>query len=243
MIPRNLARASRLVTVAHGTRVAHGNQVAASITEQAARILGVPATTSYVELCEPLLADVMAQRTGGLGRSAAPDVVVPLLLSTGFHIKTDIPDAVADAHSILTRPLGPDPMLTAVMCRRLQEAGAVPGMPVVMAAAGSNDSDALPDLAEAERLLALAWGGPVFTATVAGAGRPLADAIAEARGYGEVAISTYLLSPGFFSRKAATIASEQGVTHVAGVLGDHARIVELVVRRYRAALAAAHLAA
>jgi sirohydrochlorin ferrochelatase len=237
MIPRG---ASRLVTVAHGTRVTHGNEVAASITEQAARILGVPATTSYVELCEPLLADVMAERTS---RSGAPDVVVPLLLSTGFHIKTDIPSAVADAHSILTRPLGPDPMLTAVMCRRLQESGAVPGSPVVMAAAGSNDPDAVPDLAEAERLLAAAWGGPVFTATVAGAGRPLADAIAEARGHGEVAVSTYLLSPGFFSRKAATIASEEGVLHVAGVLGDHARIVELVVRRYRAALAAAHLAA
>jgi sirohydrochlorin ferrochelatase len=237
MIPRG---SSRLVTVAHGTRVTHGNQVAASITEQAARILGVPATTSYVELCEPLLADVMADRRS---RAGAPDVVVPLLLSTGFHIKTDIPDAVADAHSILTRPLGPDPTLTAVMCRRLQEAGAVPGSAVVMVAAGSNDPDALPDLAEAERLLSVAWGAPVFTATVAGSGRPLADAIAEARGHGDVAVSTYLLSPGYFSRKAATIAEEQGVRHVAGVLGDHARIVELVVRRYRAALAAAHLAA
>lgn len=232
--------ASRLVTVAHGTRVSAGNAVAASITAQASAVIGVPGVTSYVELCEPLLADVMT--TPSL---VQPTVVVPLLLSTGFHIKHDIPAAVeaSDGPVLITRSLGPDPLLAAVQVRRLGAAGAHPGMPVVMAAAGSNDPDAVPDLAEAERLLSLAWGGPVFTATVAGKGRPLSEAIAEARGHGEVALSTYLLSPGFFSRKAAGIASEHGVRHVADVMGDHPRIVEIVARRYRAALAAARIAA
>jgi len=45
--------APALVTVAHGTRVAVGNRVAAAITAKASRRLAVPAQGSYVELCDP----------------------------------------------------------------------------------------------------------------------------------------------------------------------------------------------
>lgn len=69
-----------LVTVAHGTRRAGGNEIARQITRGAGVALGVEATAAYVELSEPLLADVVA----GLD---SPAVVVPLLLSTGFHVR------------------------------------------------------------------------------------------------------------------------------------------------------------
>lgn len=229
---------SRLVTVAHGTRLASGNLVAASLTEKAASLLCVAATTSYVELCEPLVADVLAT-------SAAPTVVVPLLLSTGFHVKIDIPTAVegAGGPATLTRPLGPDPVLAAVQRIRLLEAGARPGNPVVLVAAGSNDPAAATDLDEAARHLARVWGGPVLTATATGLGRSVADAVAEASLYGEVAVSTYLLSPGFFSRKVAAAAAEAGVEIVADVLGAHDLIAGLIASRYSEALAELLLAA
>ncbi|HSX66008.1 sirohydrochlorin chelatase [Nocardioides sp.] len=229
---------SRLVTVAHGTRVVAGNQIAADLTAQASALLGIPATTSYVELCSPLVADVLAS-------SPVPTVVVPLLLSTGFHVKVDIPEALRGSRgpAALTRPLGPDPVLAAVQKRRLLAAGARPGGPVVMVAAGSNDPDAVPDLALAQRHLAAVWGGPVLVATVSGAGRSVEDAVAEASLYGDVAVSTYLLSPGFFSRKVATLATDAGARWVSEVLGADPAIAALVADRYREAVSALRIAA
>jgi sirohydrochlorin ferrochelatase len=223
-----------LVTVAHGTRVASGNLVSAAITARAARRMGrLPSVASYVELCAPLLTDVMAE-------SRRPTVVVPLLLSTGFHIKHDIPQAVshAQAPTLLARPLGPHPLLAEVMCHRLRGSGARPGDPVVLVAAGSNDPDAEHDLAAARQLLQSRWGAPVRVATVAGQGRSLNEVVEEARADGRVAVAPYLLSPGFFSRRTRALAEAAGASVVADVLGDHPLVAELVVRRYKAALAA-----
>jgi sirohydrochlorin ferrochelatase len=150
--------------VAHGTRVSSGNLVAAAITARAARRLGrVSSQTSYVELCGPALGEVMSEN-----QTAA--VVVPLLLSTGFHITHDIPRAVTTSPgaALLARPLGPHPLLAEVMCLRLRGAGAHPGDPVVMVAAGSNDPDTGYDLAAAGRMLQARGGAPVRVATVSG---------------------------------------------------------------------------
>lgn len=226
------------MTVAHGTRVAPGNRIAADLTAQASALLGVDATTSYVELCAPLVTDVLAA-------SSAPTVVVPLLLSTGFHVKVDLPAALRGSHgpAALTQPLGPDPVLASVQRRRLLEAGATPGCPVVLVAAGSNDPDAVPDLELAQRFLAQVWGGPVLIATVAGTGRSVESAVAEASLYGDVAVSTYLLSPGLFSRKVASLAQEAGARWVADVLGADTAIAGLVADRYRQAVDALRIAA
>ena len=80
----------RLVTVAHGTRTPTGNRVARELTRLAGARLGLPARASFVELCAPLFADVVASASG-------PTVAVPLLLSTGHHVRHDLPRAVAKA--------------------------------------------------------------------------------------------------------------------------------------------------
>lgn len=232
--------APRLVTVAHGTRVPSGNLVSAAITARAARRLGRRAdgVRSYVELASPLFGDVMAA-------SQVPQVVVPLLLSTGYHVKHDIPlmAASAPARTLLAPPLGPHPLLAEVMCQRLRGAGARPGDPVVLVAAGSNDPDAANDLATAGRLLQARWGAPVRVATVSGEGRPVAEVVEEARADGRVAVAPYLLSPGHFSRRVDTLARAAGAACVADVLGPHPLVVELVLRRYHATLAASRVAA
>ena len=74
----------RLVTVAHGTRHASGNAVAARLTELAGRRLGVTAVASYVELCEPSLESVLS------GSRSRP-WWCPLLLSSGHHVRCDLP--------------------------------------------------------------------------------------------------------------------------------------------------------
>ncbi|MET1058137.1 MAG: sirohydrochlorin chelatase [Nocardioides sp.] len=217
-----------LVTVAHGTRVAAGNRVATAITAAAGRRLGVPGRRSYVELSAPLFSSVVRSLE-------QPAVVVPLLLSTGYHVRSDLPQAVrrASAPVRVARPLGPHPLLAEVMCLRLRGSGARQGDPVVLVAAGSRDPDASIDLASAGRMLQARWGAPVRVATLGGDGPSVADQVAAARAHGRVAVVPYLLAGGLLSRRAERLARSAGATSVANVLGPHPLVVELVVRRYR----------
>ena len=214
----------RLVTVAHGTRKSSGNAVAAEITRRAGEALQLPAVTSYVELCEPLLTDVLAA-------SSTPTVVLPLLLSTGYHLRQDLPEAVdaAGGPTLLGRSLGPHALLAAAQVAQLRSAGARPGEPLVMVAAGSSDALATRDLDRAAELLARAWGGPVRLATLSGLGERPEDVVRPGD-----CVSPYLLAGGFFADRAARVATEAGARVVADVLGPHPRVVELVVRRTRA---------
>jgi sirohydrochlorin ferrochelatase len=211
----------RLVTVAHGTRHDTGNRVAVELTAAAGERLGVPAAASYVELCEPLFADVVA----GLSE---PAVAVPLLLSTGFHIRHDLPAAV-DGASVPVRlggALGPDPLLARAQVARLVEAGATSGQPLVLVAAGSRDPAATADLEGAAAVLAQIWRGEVRLATLGGHGSRPADVVRP----GDV-VSPYLLSPGFFADRARAEALAAGAALVADVIGPHPLVVELVCRR------------
>ena len=207
----------RLVTVAHGTRNPAGNAVAVSITAAAGVRLGMPAVAAYVELAEPLLSTVAA--------SPVPSVVVPLLLSTGHHVRCDIGAG---------RALGPDPLLAHAQVSRLLAAGAQPGQPVVMVAAGSQDPLALRDLHVATAHLAEAWGGPVRLATLGGLGARPADVLRPGD-----AVSPYLLAPGHFHDRCRDAAADHVV---ADVIGPHPSVVDLVVARATAQLAALRLA-
>jgi sirohydrochlorin ferrochelatase len=202
----------RLVTVAHGTRNPAGNAVAVSITAAAGARLGMPAVASYVELATPLYSAVMLAPT--------TSVVVPLLLSTGHHVRHDIGAG---------RALGPDPLLARAQVSRLLAAGASPRTPVVMVAAGSNDPLAMRDLMLATTYLSEAWGGPVRLATLAGLGRRPADVVRP----GDV-VSPYLLAPGHFHDRCRDAAAD-GL--VADVIGSHPAVVDLVVERVEEQLA------
>lgn len=210
-----------LVTVAHGTRNLDGNQVGRAIAAAAGERLGVTARASFVELSEPLFADVMVE-------AHLPTVVVPLLLSTGFHMRSDLPEAIAKASVPveLGAPLGPDRLLAEAQVARLLEAGAQPGQRVVLVAAGSTDEAATCDQMGAVALLSRAWGAPVGLATLSGHGpRP-----AEVLRPGD-AVSPYLLSPGFFHNRVRREAPDGAI--VADVIGPHEKVVDLVVERAR----------
>lgn len=203
----------RLVTVAHGTRDPAGNAVAVSITAAAGARLGLPAVAAYVELATPLLSTVAA--------SPVPSVVVPLLLSTGHHVRHDIGAG---------RALGPDPLLAHAQVSRLLAAGAQPRQPVVMVAAGSRDPLALRDLMIATTYLAEAWGGAVRLATLGGLGERPADVLRPGD-----AVSPYLLAPGHFHDRCRDAAADHVV---ADVIGPHPSVVDLVVERAVVQLAA-----
>jgi sirohydrochlorin ferrochelatase len=178
----------------------------------------MPGVAAFVELASPLLTSVL--------ESPEPSVVVPLLLSTGYHVREDL--AV-----VAGRALGPDPLLAAAQVSRLGSTGACPGSPLVMVAAGSRDPLATRDLMLATALLSEAWGGPVRLATLGGLGRRPSDVVRPGD-----AVSPYLLAPGFFATRCLGESLAAGADMVADVIGPHDRVVDLVVERAAGLLAA-----
>ena len=224
-----------LVACAHGTRNPTGRRLIAELA-LAARALrpGLGTTAAFVDVQPPTVVDVLA----GLGRSA---VVVPVLLSGGYHVHVDIAGAVQAHPDVLTaRPLGPDLRLAQVLHDRLVVAGADPTDPttaVVVAAAGSSDPRATADVEDTADLLQRTWAGPVTTGYGSAAQPAVPDAVATARGAGaeRVVVAAYLLAPGHFRDKL----DAAGADLVTDPLLPDERIAAVLLDRYDAAIAAA----
>jgi sirohydrochlorin ferrochelatase len=224
-----------LVACAHGTRNPTGRRLIAELA-LAARALrpGLVTTAAFVDVQPPTVVDVVA----ALAADQRPAVVVPLLLSGGYHVHVDIAGAVAGAEgTVAARPLGPDPRLVEVLHDRLVQAGADPLDPrtaVVLAAAGSSDVRAVADVEDTAALLQRSWAGPVTTGYGSAAQPPVPDAVRAARQTGaeQVVVAAYLLAPGHFHDKL-TGAGADAVT--APLLPDE-RIAAVLLDRYDAAL-------
>lgn len=226
-----------LVACAHGTRNPAGRRLIAELA-LAARTLrpGLQTTAAFVDVQPPTVVDVVR----GLAEAGTPAVVVPLLLSGGYHVHVDIAGAVA-AHdgALAARPLGPDPRLAAVLLDRLRSAGEDPQDPdtaVVVAAAGSSDARSIGDVQATAALLQRDWTGPVTTGYGSAARPTVPDAIAAARraGAGRVVVAAYLLAPGHFHDKL----QGAGADCVTAPLLPDERIAAVLLDRYDAALAA-----
>ena len=224
-----------LVACAHGTRNPTGRRLIGELA-LAARALrpGLRTTAAFVDVQPPTVVDVVR----GLASAGTPAVVVPLLLSGGYHVHVDIAGAVA-AHpgAVAARPLGPDQRLVDVLTDRLTAAGADqhdPGTAVVLAAAGSSDPRSVADVEGTAELLQRAWAGPVTTGYGSAAQPPVPDAVAAARtaGAARVVVAAYLLAPGHFRDKL----QGAGADCVTAPLLPDERIAAVLLDRYDAAL-------
>jgi sirohydrochlorin ferrochelatase len=223
------------VACAHGTRNPTGRRLIAELA-LAARTLrpGLRTTAAFVDVQPPTVVDVVQ----GLADAGTPAVVVPLLLSGGYHVHVDIAGAVA-AHDAAraARPLGPDQRLVAVLTDRLVAAGADRGDPntaVVLAAAGSSDARSVADVEGTADLLQRDWAGPVTTGYGSAAQPTVPDAVTAARRAGaeQVVIAAYLLAPGHFHDKL----QGAGADRVTAPLLPDDRIAAVLLDRYDAAL-------
>ncbi|GAA3904677.1 sirohydrochlorin chelatase [Microbacterium invictum] len=218
-----------LIACAHGTRSEQGR---ASIDALRARIAAlvpdVPVAEAYVDVHGPELDDVAsAPRAQGA-------VIVPLLLSTGFHTEVDIRRAaLAGTNVSVARALGPHPLLADVLADRALAAGADPTWPLVIAAAGSSDARARDDVDAIRALVEERWEGPVTVGFVAAMAPTVSEAVASAAAHGgPVAVATYLLAPGHF----ADLVAGTGGAVTSAPLGDDPRIARVAVQRYAEAL-------
>jgi sirohydrochlorin ferrochelatase len=224
-----------LVACAHGTRNPTGRRLIAELA-LAARSLrpGLETTAAFVDVQPPTVVDVVAE----LSLAGRPAVVVPLLLSGGYHVHVDIAGAVAAHPSVVAaRPLGPDPRLVEVLLDRLIGAGADPtdpGTAVVVAAAGSSDARSVADVEATAALLQRSWAGAVTTGYGSAAMPTVADAVRAARDAGadRVVTAAYLLAPGHFHDKLA----DAGADLVTTPLLPDERIAAVLLDRYDSAV-------
>ena len=224
-----------LLAVAHGSKHQAATatiRALASEVERLAPVLDIQ--VAFVQDAEPSLPEALD--------AAGPDVViVPLLLSTGYHLTTDIAGAATAIDTAITAggaavprvagPLGPDPLLVTALSSRLAEAGVPASTPVVLAAAGSSDPLAAGQVQAQADLLAADLGVPVAVGYAAAGRPPVSDAVADlkARTGQPVAVATYLLAPGqFYDRLTQT-----GADWVTAPLGAHPAVAALIIDRYR----------
>ena len=205
--------APRLLVVAHGTASTTGSATTGRLVEgvRAARP-GVHVDLCFLDVADPRLTAVLDDR---------PTIVVPLLLSTGYHVQSDIPAALAAYPQVrAARHLGPHPLLVDALLDRLPDGEGEP----VLVGAGSSRAEARAELDETARLLGERLGRrvPAFT---------MADDLRAA--FGErapVRVATYLLADGQFVDTLT--AAADGLGPVAAPIGVHPALVELVWRRY-----------
>jgi sirohydrochlorin ferrochelatase/nitrite reductase/ring-hydroxylating ferredoxin subunit len=201
-----VARSAALVAASHGTSDPAGRRAVAALVAAVRRARhDLHVVDAHVDVQQP---DVPAAMDG-LADADRAVVVVPLLLSAGYHVHVDLAEAAADAAPREVRvagALGPDPRLATVLARRLREAGLATGDRVVLAAAGSSDARAVADCHAVGEMLARELGREVVVSFISAA-RPRVPAAVlaerEAHPGSRVAVATYLLAPGYFATLAA----------------------------------------
>ena len=236
-----------MIACAHGTSNTQGaaevNALRAAIAELRP---GLDVREAYVDVQQPDLVDVVA----GLPEGKAA-VVVPLLLSVGYHVKVDIARAVKSRPgSAAAAPLGPDPRLAALLDQRLREAGTTDNDVVVLAAAGSSNPNAAVSVEELLGQLRQLRSNRMVAAYGASAQPSVPDAVAMLREElaggagagdsagavdvgGRVVIASYLLAPGFFHDQLA----KAGADVVTEPLLPSPTLAEIALDRYDAAVA------
>jgi sirohydrochlorin ferrochelatase len=209
-----------LVAAAHGTKDLAGQATLTELIDLVrAQRPDVPVELCFVDVIEPSLTVTLAALTG-------PAVVVPVLLSTGFHVKTDIPTAIGDRPAtVQAPPLGPDEKISRAAMLRLLEArpDGTGDDSVILIGAGSSDPEARRELEIVSSHLARWNNGPVAIGQ-------LTDDDPFALAPDAPQVANYLLAPGFFNDKLHRLAASSAV--VADPVGAHPMVAEVILERY-----------
>jgi sirohydrochlorin cobaltochelatase len=246
-----------LLLVGHGTRSSAGvAEFGRLVARVRARAAGqVPAVDGgFIELAGPPVAEVVARLVPGDGPGQI--VAVPLVLTAAGHGKGDIPAALARErirHPGLSywygRPLGPHPALQDLLAARIDAAldgSPRPGTHVVLVGRGSTDPDGNAEVAKVARLL---WEGRGFAdvefgfVSLAQPSVPAALERARRLGARRVVVAPYFLFPGVLpdrvvAQSRAFAAGNPDISvRAAGLIGDCDQLADLVLERYREALA------
>ena len=221
-----------LLAISHGTASPAGQAaVAALVAAVAERLPEVTVRLGHVDVQQP---DVAASLDGI--PAGIPVVIVPLLLSAGYHVRIDLKKQSAGRENVsIASALGPDPRLVDALVARLAPLHLAPSDAVVLAVAGSSDERANDDCREIGAMLAERLGREVTIGFLAAADPRVGAAVETARqGAERVVVADYLLAPGYFHDLATQLSG--GAPVARPLLDDdapRAALVEIVIDRYR----------
>jgi sirohydrochlorin ferrochelatase len=223
-----------VVAASHGTSSAEGQAAVRRLVEAVDAELAEPVLGCHVDVEQPDVPSALSSAAIVADRA----VIVPLLLSAGYHVFVDLADSAADAPlpATVTGALGPDARLVDVLVRRLDEAGMLDSDAVVLAAAGSSDPRAVADCRAMGEALGERIGRPVTVGFISAAAPPLPEAVSHARaatGDGRVLIATYLLAPGYFASLAEGAGADVVTAPLLTAASTPPELVEVVVERAR----------
>ncbi|MFC9693741.1 sirohydrochlorin chelatase [Kribbella sp. NPDC056951] len=216
-----------LIAIAHGTADPRGIRVVHDLVRQMARLRPeLSMSLGFVDVDVPAMPGLVDR----VMTDAPEAVLVPLLLSSGYHVHVDIADQVARHPGLTAAPaLGPHPLIADILVDRLGDLSRTDH--VVLAAAGSSDPRAQADCEHTAALLHARIHRPVTIGYLAGRGRRLPAVLATTPG--RLAVANYLLAPGHFSDRLHKLAGPHRVT---APLGADPRLARLALARYDAAL-------
>lgn len=201
---------------------------------------------TFVDVQHPQITEVLAQAV--TDNPGVISTVVPMLLSTGYHVRQDITDAVLEVRDaagtnpaiLVTPALGPSSELIDLLYQRLRETGWTPDDIAVLAVAGSSDSAAVEECRLVHLILSEAIQSQHPTAQVElaflSAVEPkLKDLIPKLKFQNprkRVVVANYLLAPGFFN----DLANRAGAHLVAQPLlapdqPPAEQLVQIMIRR------------
>jgi sirohydrochlorin ferrochelatase len=218
-----------LVMLAHGTANPAGRETVYAVSRLVARRLpDVELAVGFVDVCPPGPEVVLPPH---------PDaVVVPYLLTSGYHVHHDIPQAIAQyaPHASQAPALGMASEVIDVAADRHRES--LPAQhphvdAAVLVGAGSSSSRARQEVLCSAAVLAAGLALPVRPGFLSGPGPSADSALAELREQGaqRIAAISFLLAPGFFQCRVKRL----GADVVSAPLGVHESLADLVVSRYR----------
>jgi sirohydrochlorin ferrochelatase len=233
-----------LVLAAHGSRDPRFAATMERITDAVRHgLAGVDVRLGYLDLNSPGLDDVLRGCTGNV-------LVAPLLLSDAFHSKVDLPAIIARAcspdHDVEVQQLptlGSDSRTVTALISRLDQVGLRRTDGVLFTAVGSSDpaaDDAVrAHAAELAAHLATPLVQTVFATRLGHNNGNLRQALRRLRrgGAGRIVVSPYFLSAGLLTERVDTAVDQLAPgSLIAGPLGAHPALIDVVCDRYRAAV-------
>ncbi|MFP3464103.1 sirohydrochlorin chelatase [Leifsonia sp. SIMBA_070] len=229
-----------ILAASHGTSSPEGRAAVRRLVDAVASRSADAVVGCHVDVEQPDVPTALASVA-----SADQALIVPLLLSAGYHVYVDLAESAAGAPlpASVAPALGPDDRLAAVLELRLREAGYRPGDAVVMAAAGSSDARAVEDCHRQGELLAHRLGVEVVVGFISAVAPSVASAVESARSRhpgARVILANYLLAPGYFADLAAASPADVVAAPLLTPTSTPVQLVEVVLDRIaaRAALPA-----
>jgi len=225
-----------VLLLAHGSRSPDYGAACAIFLERWEQYSGIHARLCFLEQCEPLLEDALAE-AAARSRMLA---VLPLLLNAGMHMRQDIPERLADFRQN-------HPGIELSFADGLTDAGAIAealydratgiqaDMPsIILLTHGSRQSDTWKNAIQLADMLARRSGADVDVAFLGHGGQPFKDALAQQVGKGAVVIVPHFLFPGLWQRQVHTEMDAFGHVNpatelmLAKPLGAHPALLRLL---------------